>query len=166
MTTKFTQRLQEAKQELGLSNRRIVEAAAKGGHGISDYTVTTCLNGKHGNVTRTTVQALAYALRIPEQELAALAGHAEQQKHLALEGRLREDAESLTKVQADAVAEIIRQLAVANRKAVAGHDNQAPIAEGDELADRRRDLTQYQIDNERHVAATKLHNVEPDEDIT
>lgn len=132
VTTTFSQRLQQAKQELGLSNRRIVDAAAKGGHGISDYTVTQCLNGKHGRVTRPTIQALAYALRIPEMELEALAGLTKQRGHLRIEGQLEEDAGSLTRGQADAIAEVIRQLAVANRKAVGNHEgSSAPMSQAD-----------------------------------
>lgn len=127
MTTKFSRRLQQAKDELGISNRKIRDIARQGGHSLSDYTVTEYLNGRHGEVRRSTIEALSYALRIPEDELAQLAGVPERRQHLRLDGELQEQADTLTRGQAAAVEEIIRQLASANRKAVTHDDSETPI---------------------------------------
>ena len=108
--SKLSDRLSDAKRELGLSAAGIVRAAEKGGYTLSDYNAKVYISGKHGDPKAETLEALSYALRVPLSELRALAGLPDDL------GEFEADASArmLTRPQRDAVNEIIRLLAAGN----------------------------------------------------
>ena len=120
--SKLSDRLSDAKRELGLSAAGIVRAAEKGGYTLSDYNAKVYISGKHGDPKAETLEALSYALRVPLGELRALAGLPDDL------GEFEADASArmLTRPQRDAVNEIIRLLADGNQGA--DHANVTPLS--------------------------------------
>ena len=120
VVSKLSDRLAQAKHELGLSTRQIQERAERGGYKLSSYSATVYTNGKHpAKPDLATLEALAYALKVPEAELMELAGLPDRRTFSP-----HEDADLLTTAQQNAVNEIIRLLAEGNRNDSSSFDSQ------------------------------------------
>ena len=101
--SKLSDRLQQAKAEHGLSISQIVNRAVEAGYELSDYSAKVYTNGKHPARPKVeTLEALAYALKVPEAELMELAGLPDRRTFSP-----HEDADLLTTAQQNAVNEII-----------------------------------------------------------
>ncbi|WCE39165.1 helix-turn-helix transcriptional regulator [Brevibacterium sp. BDJS002] len=121
----LSDRLADAKQKLGISTQKMSDLAQDAGYQLSNYSATVYTNGKHpAKASTATLDALAYVLRIPVEELRRLAGLP--QHHGKFEPTPA--ADTLTAPQRTAVNEIIRQLAEANEKAGEGNaDSPTPM---------------------------------------
>lgn len=125
--SKLSDRLQQAKAEHGLSISQIVNRAVKAGYELSDYSAKVYTNGKHPARPKVeTLEALAYALKVPEAELMELAGLPDRRTFSP-----HEDADLLTTAQQNAVNEIIRLLAEGNRNDSSPFDSQAEGTPGE-----------------------------------
>ena len=120
--SKFSDRLARAKTDLGVSTRAAADRAKAQGYRLSANSVSLYTRDGHPDPDGKTVEALAYALRVPEVELRELAGLPEQY------GKFEPapEADSLTRSQRSAVNEIIRQLAEANTRAGDGDAEATP----------------------------------------
>lgn len=110
--SKLSDRLAQAKRELGISTRAMSEAATKGGYTLSTHSASVYTNGKHPDAPdQRTLEALAYVLRIPLGEVLELAGYERRDEPFTP----HRSADLLTDRQRKAVNEIIRLLADGNR---------------------------------------------------
>lgn len=110
----LSDRLAAAKNELGISSQRMSDTAQDAGYQLSNYSATVYTNGKHpAKASAATLEALAYVLRVPLDEVRELAGMP------PVHGKFdpAPEADTLTAPQRTAVNEIIRLLADGNQKA-------------------------------------------------
>ena len=139
--SRLSDRLAEAKRELEISNREMESRAKAAGLSLSSYNASVYTSGKHPETPDPqTLEALAYVLRVPLDEVRELAdlGPADEpfQPHRS--------ADLLTPPQRTAVNEIIRLLADGNRKAgesgatSTSPMNQAGVRPADEIKARRQ----------------------------
>lgn len=119
--SKFSDRLARAKADLGVSTRAAADRAKAQGYRLSANSVSLYTRDGHPDPDGKTVEALAYALRVPEAELRTLAGLPRQ--HGKFEPA--PEADTLTAPQRAAVNEVIRQLAEANTRAGDGSEHSA-----------------------------------------
>lgn len=119
--SRFSDRLARAKADLGVSTRAAADRAKANGHRLSANTVSLYTRDGHPDPDSDTVAALAYALRVPLDELRQLAGLPDDL------GEFRPDASAnlLTRQQRNAVNEIIRLFAAGNTGA--GESNGSPM---------------------------------------
>ena len=111
--SKLSDRLQQAKIDADMSIAQIVKRANDAGYELSDYSAKVYTNGKHSQSPQPeTLRALAYALRVPEDEIFKLAG-----LPVSSHFEPHRDADLLTATQRDAVNQIIRLLAEGNKNA-------------------------------------------------
>ena len=99
------------------------DTAQDAGYQLSNYSATVYTNGKHpAKASAATLEALAYVLRVPLDEVRELAGMP------PVHGKFdpAPEADTLTAPQRAAVNEVIRQLAEANAKAGEGHADAPP----------------------------------------
>lgn len=119
----LSDRLAAAKNELGISSQRMSDTAQDAGYQLSNYSATVYTNGKHpAKASAATLEALAYVLRVPLDEVRELAGMP------PVHGKFDPvpEADTLTAPQRTAVNEIIRLLADGNQKAGDGSEHSAP----------------------------------------
>ncbi|TSI12667.1 hypothetical protein [Brevibacterium aurantiacum] len=123
--SELSDRLAAAKNKLGISTRKMSELAQANGYRLSNYSATVYTNGSHpATADPATLEALAFVLRLPSNEVRRLAGIAPDLGEFEPD----ESANLLTRSQRSAVNEIIRQLAVANTKAGEGNaDSPTPV---------------------------------------
>ncbi|MDN5658310.1 hypothetical protein [Brevibacterium sandarakinum] len=128
LVSELSDRLAAAKNKLGISTRKMSELAQASGYRLSNYSATVYTNGSHpATADPATLEALAFVLRLPSNEVRRLAGIAPDLGDFEPD----ESANLLTRSQRSAVNEIIRQLAVANTKAGEGNaDSPTPISNG------------------------------------
>lgn len=119
--SRFSDRLARAKADLGVSTRAAADRAKANGHRLSANTVSLYTRDGHPDPDSETVAALAYALRVPLDELRQLAGLPDDL------GEFRPDASAnlLTRQQRNAVNEVIRLFAAGNTGA--GESNGSPM---------------------------------------
>lgn len=119
--SRFSDRLARAKADLGVSTRAAADRAKANGHRLSANTVSLYTRDGHPEPDSETVAALAYALRVPLDELRQLAGLPDDL------GEFRPDASAnlLTRQQRNAVNEVIRLFAAGNTGA--GESNGSPM---------------------------------------
>lgn len=99
------------------------DTAQDAGYQLSNYSATVYTNGKHpAKASAATLEALAYVLRVPLDEVRELAGMPP--VHGKFE--LAPEADTLTAPQRTAVNEIIRLLADGNQKAGEGNADSSP----------------------------------------
>lgn len=111
--SKLSDRLKQAKIDADMSIKQIVKRATDAGYELSDYSAKVYTNGKHSQSPQPeTLRALAYALRVPEDEVFKLAG-----LPVSSHFEPHRDADLLTATQRDAVNQIIRLLAEGNKNA-------------------------------------------------
>lgn len=118
----LSDRLAAAKNELGISSQRMSDTAQDAGYQLSNYSATVYTNGKHpAKASAATLEALAYVLRVPLDEVRELAGMP------PVHGKFdpAPEADTLTAPQRTAVNEIIRLLADGNQKAGDGSEHSA-----------------------------------------
>ena len=122
LVSELSDRLAAAKNKLGISTRKMSELAQANGYRLSNYSATVYTNGSHpATADPATLEALAFVLRLPSNEVRRLAGIAPDLGEFEPD----ESANLLTRSQRSAVNEIIRQLAVANTKAGDGSEHGA-----------------------------------------
>ena len=119
--SKFSDRLARAKADLGVSTRAAADRAKAQGYRLSANSVSLYTRDGHPDPDGKTVEALAYALRVPEAELRELAGLP--QHHGKFEPA--PEADTLTRQQRDAVNEVIRLFAAGNQGAGDGSERSA-----------------------------------------
>lgn len=156
--------IREAIRERDLSYRAIAARAEEQGYVLSFSTVSTYATGKTRTYSRQKLEAIAVGLGMNKNTFMQEAG-------VPLLGdpfELPADAALLEPHERDAVRSVVSafiQNHTRDRKAVGNHaDSSSSIAEGDELAQRRRDLTQHEIDTLPHVARPPVKGIEPEED--
>lgn len=142
--SKFSDRLARAKTDLGVSTRAAADRARAQGYRLSANSVSLYTRDGHPDPDGKTVEALAYALRVPDSELRELAGLPQKQ------GKFEPapEADSLTRQQRDVVNEVIRMIAAGNQKAGDGDVEATPITqaggkpaeEAEELVARKKRL--------------------------
>ena len=114
LVSELSDRLAAAKIKLGISTRKMSELAQANGYRLSNYSATVYTNGSHpATADPATLEALAFVLRLPPNEVRRLAGIAPDLGEFEPD----ESANLLTRSQRSAVNEIIRQLAEANTRA-------------------------------------------------
>lgn len=125
--SKLSDRLAQAKRELDISTRQMAERAEANGYKLSDYNAKVYTNGKHSqNPDPSTLEALAFVLRVPLSEVRELAGLPSETEPF----QAHASADLLTPPQRTAVNEIIRLLAESNKGA--NHDREAESQQGPE----------------------------------
>jgi len=134
--SKLSDRLAKAKRELDISTRQMAERAEANGYKLSDYNAKVYTNGKHSqNPDPSTLEALAFVLRVPLAEVRELAGLPSETEPF----QAHASADLLTPPQRTAVNEIIRLLAESNKGA--NHDREAESEQGPEASGQEHERT-------------------------
>ncbi|MBM6588818.1 hypothetical protein [Brevibacterium sp. RIT 803] len=147
--SELSDRLAAAKNKLGISTRKMSELAQANGYRLSNYSATVYTNGSHpATADPATLEALAFVLRLPSNEVRRLAGIAPDLGEFEPD----ESANLLTRSQRSAVNEIIRQLAEANTRAGDGSEHGATS-----MNQKRKDL----VVDEENGAGDNVYSLVP-----